>query len=98
MRHHAEDVAALVDDSRDAVFGAVDIGVRAELAVGVRIPEDNTRVVFESLENLWRGDVSPLSMRDRNSQHLTLFVTIREHRVSVLDAYAHLRRNELEVD
>jgi hypothetical protein len=67
MRHHAEDVATLVDDSRDAVLGAVDVGVRTEFTFGVRISEDNTAFILERLENIARCDVPAFAVRDGNA-------------------------------
>src|SRR5215210_2374305 len=97
VRHHAEHISPRADDPGDVALRAVGVGVHAEVAVGVRIPEDNASFVLELFHDLWWRDVSAIAMGDRHPQDFPPFVEVREHRVAVFNAESNFGRNELQM-
>src|SRR5688500_5129353 len=96
MRHHPEHIPLLVDDPGDVSLGAIWVGVRADIAGGVRIPEDNASLALESVEHGSRGEITPVAVGNRHLQKLSSDVAVGEQRVGVFDANANGCGNELE--
>src|SRR5580704_12625224 len=63
MRHHAEHVAALVDDAGDGVHGAVVVPVRVDHAVRRGVAEQHPALAFKPGDGFAVGNVVALAMR-----------------------------------
>src|SRR5512136_335971 len=72
MGHEPEDVAPLVADAGDGLEGAVDVGRRGHLAVGVAIAEDDLAPLFDLPEDARRSVVAPVEVGDGDAQDLAL--------------------------
>ena len=97
VRHHAEHVAALVDDAGDGVDGAVVVPVRVDHAVGRGIAENHPALAFQPRDGLAVGDVVALAMRHRHADHLARIVAARERRVGALDPQIDVAADEAQV-
>src|SRR5476651_1841890 len=81
VRHHAEHVAALVDDTGDGVGRAVDVPDRIARAVWRHIAEDHAPLAFQPRDGVGVGDIVAFAMGGRHPDHLTGVVTAGERRV-----------------
>src|SRR3990170_317737 len=81
VRHHAQHVAVLADDSRDVALGPVGVGVRADVPAGVRIPEDNPAFGLECIEYGGLGEVASVPVGYGELQKLARPIKGREQRV-----------------
>ncbi len=97
MRHHAEHVAALVDDAGDGIDGAIVVPVRIDHAVGRGIAEDHPALAFQPRDGLAVGDVVALAVRDRHADHLAGIVAAGEGRVGTLDPQINVMADEAQV-
>src|SRR5712691_6058699 len=60
--HHAEHVAALVDDARDVVQGAVRVGAGHDATARIAIAKDHLAVLLESRQDRGFSEVAALAM------------------------------------
>ena len=97
MRHHAEHVAALVDDAGDGVDRAVVFQLRIDHAVGRAIAEQHPPLAFQPRDGLAVGDVIALAMRDRHADHLPGIVAAGERRVGALDPQINVAADEAQL-
>src|SRR2546423_10886552 len=84
MRHHAEHVAALVDDAGDAVRGAVGVGRGGHSAPLVAVPEHHLAALLQAAQGGRVGEVVALAVGDRHADHLVLVQVVREGEVCAL--------------
>src|SRR5260370_15704969 len=96
MRHHAEHVAACVDDTRNRVGGAVEVPFRREGAVGRRVAEHHAALALEARNSLGVCDIIAFAVGGRHANHLAGIVAARERRIGTLDPQIHLPADELE--
>ena len=97
MRHQAEDIAVVVDDSRDVALGAVGIGRRRNVSSCVDVAENDATFALETIESFLRRDESSVAVSHRNAQYLAALVEIGEHRFGILDANPNRIRHELQM-
>src|SRR5215831_1129986 len=97
VRHHAEHVAALVDNAGDGVDRAVVVPVRVDHAVGRAIAEQHPPFAFQPRDGFAVGDVVALAVRDRHADHLPRVVAAGEWRVGALDLEIDLAADETQV-
>src|SRR5690606_41973353 len=79
MGHHAEHIAAFVDDSRDVARGPIRVRLRRHTPEPVAVAEENSALGLELVEDLIGRDVAPLAVR-RSEEH-TSELQSREKRV-----------------
>src|SRR4051812_16020118 len=96
MRHHAEDVAGTVDDTRDVTHRAVRVVRLLGLERVGRVAKDDLALTLEPVERLLVRAVAPVAMGDREDDALPRFVARRELVVRRLDAKPDRRTHELE--
>lgn len=84
--HHAENIAALVDDTCDVAGRAVGVGCGGEVAVSVAVAEDDAVFGFEFVENGVAGVVVAFAMSHRDLDELPLAELVGERRVGVFGA------------
>src|SRR5450759_5064910 len=97
VRHHAEHVAALVDDAGDGVDGAVVVPVRIDHAIRRRIAEHHPPLAFQPCNGLAVGDVVTLAMRHRHADYLARIVVAGERRVGALDPQIDVAADEAQI-
>ena len=86
MRHHAEHVALVVEDSGDGVGRAVEVPRGIKRSIGSGVAEQHPALAFKPRDGLLVGDVVALAVRDRHADHLAGIVAAGERRVGALDA------------
>src|SRR5215213_2967083 len=86
MRHHAEHVELFRIDARDRVHGAVAVGIRRDVPLGIGIAEGHQPFAFEPLQGLFVGRVVALAMRHADIDGLALGISPGEGGVVALDA------------
>ena len=96
MRHHAEHIAALVDDAGDRIRRAVDVGLLVDDAVGRAVAIEHPPLAFEPLQGLFIGFVIALAMGDRHADDLAGIVAAGERRVGALDPQMHVVADEFQ--
>src|SRR3954447_15079029 len=84
MRHHAEHIAALVDDAGDRLRGAIDVGGLADDTVGGAIAIEHPPLALEPFYGFLVGLVISLAMGDRHADDLAGIVAARKRRVGAL--------------
>src|SRR6185312_2921097 len=87
VRHHAENIARCVDDSRDSVHRAVDVGLVIDVTARGTIPECDAPFPFQSRNYIRISRVAAVSVCHRHRQHLALVVFMREHARIVFHAH-----------
>src|ERR1700758_4340569 len=97
MRHHAKHIAALVDDTGDAIHRAIVIPVRIDQAVGRRIAEQHPAFALEPRNGLAVGDVIAFAVRHRDPDHLPGIVATSERRVGTLDPQIDVAADETKL-
>ena len=97
MGHHAEHVAALVDDARDVVEGAIGVGLGRGHAVRIGVAEDHLAVQFQVDEFLGVGEIAALAVGDGHAEGVASLASSGEGRVGVLHAQVRPLAPELEV-
>ena len=97
MRHHAEHIAALIEDAGDAVHRPVVIPVGIGNAVRPGIAEQDAAFAFELRHGLAIGDVVALAVRHRHADHLTGIVAAGERRIGALDLEIDVAADEFEL-
>ncbi len=96
MRHHAEHIAALVDDAGDRIAAPLMLE-RSSTAPSVRaIAIEHPPLAFEPLERLFIGLVIAFAMRDRHPNDLPGIVAARERRVGAFDPQMHVVADEFQ--
>src|SRR5450759_3260933 len=85
MRHHAQHVAACVDDAGDVMSRPVWVGAVRHAAARVTVAKDHLSTLLESRKRRGIGEVVALAMADRDAQHLTLGALRGERKVGALD-------------
>ena len=71
MGHHAEDVAAFIEDAGDVLERAVGIGGRRDLTGGRGVAEGDAIVALESSERLAVAGVVAFHVADGHAKNLT---------------------------
>ena len=90
MRHHAEDVAARAQDTGDALDRAVEIGLRADIAVRIGVAEGDAILVAKRRERRGIGAIVAVAMGYRAADDLALGIEAGEGRIRRLDAEMRL--------
>src|SRR4029077_11491581 len=85
MGHHAEHVAALVDDAGDVVQGAVRVGARHDASGRIAVTKDHLAVLLESRQRGRLGEVAALTVSDRYANDLAVRALGREGDIRSLD-------------
>src|SRR2546428_13315599 len=86
MRHHAENIAGVVDDPRDVVERAVGVGLRRDLAVFRAVTEDDLVSGLQLGELRLIRIVVAFAVGDRQGLHLAWFAASSKGCVCNLDA------------
>src|SRR5258708_24554384 len=83
--HHAEHVAALVDDSGDVVQRAVRVGAGHYASTRIAVTKNHLTVLLEARQHGRLGEVAALTVPDRHSNDLAFRTLGRERDVRSLD-------------
>ena len=71
MRHHAQHIAALIDDPGDVARRAVGVSLRSENTIGLAVAKDDLIVGFETVEHrVAMLSVEPPSKKDDSAPRL----------------------------
>src|SRR5258705_1974988 len=97
MRHHAEHIAALIEDAGDRVGGAVVVPGGIERSVGRHVTVEHAALGFEPCDGLGVGDVVSFAVRDRHADHLARIIAAAEGRVGALDPQKNVAADEFEL-
>ncbi len=89
MRHHAQHIAARIDDTGNVVDRSVRVG-----AFG--IAEHDLAFAFETLQRFGVGEIIAVVMRDRAADDLARLVTACERRVGVGYFELHFAADEFQ--
>jgi len=76
VRHHAQDVATVVDETGNVTRGAVGI---------IKIAEDDAALAFDAGECVFAGDEAAVTVGDRNFDFALFAIGADEHGVGVCD-------------
>ena len=87
MGHHAEDIAAFIQDPGDVAGRAIRV---------VYIAKCDAAIAFEPVEGCVVGKVVAVMMGDREVDELALFEPAGEHGLGVVNAQAHCSAYEVE--
>src|SRR6266567_2684784 len=85
VRHHAQHVAADVDDPRDVVQRSVRVGGRAHAPFDVAVAEHHLAVLLEARQGGRVSEVAALTVRDEHADDLALVALRRERQIRALD-------------
>src|SRR5260370_523656 len=96
MRHHAEHVAALVDDAGDRLRRAVDVGAVVDHPFGGAVAIEHPPIAPELLQRLFYGSVVAFTMGDGSANDLPGVVAACEGRVGSFDRQMHIMADELQ--
>ena len=91
MRHHAEHIAALVEDAGDRIGRTVDVPARINLALRRHVAIEHPPLGLESRHRLGVSNVVSLAVRGRHADHLPGIVATAERRVGALDTQERRR-------
>src|SRR5215469_5729488 len=90
MRHQAQHVALLAEDSRDVAGRAVGI-------VAGGVAESDAAFAFEAVQRLFVGDVIAFAMRNREDHAFALAVVPREDGLRLVHFERHRAADEAEI-
>ncbi len=96
MRHHAEHVAAGVDDAGDRLRGAVDVGLLVDHALGGAVAIEHSPLAFQPLQRLLVRFVIAFAMRDRHPNDLPGIIAARERGIRTFDPQMHIMADEFQ--
>jgi hypothetical protein len=96
VRHQTHHVALLVDDTGDVVHRTVRIARRRRLTRHIYVPETDTVVRFQCIEDGLVSDVVAFAMRNVQLEDLAGLARVRECRRVILDPDSNALTEELE--
>src|SRR5258708_37084990 len=89
MGHHAEDVASRAADAGDIFQRSIRIRSRCDLALRVRVAEDDAVVAVQFGKRRLIAKIIAFHVADGYGQHFALAARIRKRSVVVFDSYLH---------